>query len=332
MPTIRDVARRAGVAPITVSRVINDSDYVSAETRRRVEQAIEELQYVPNTLAQSLRFNRTNILALILTDITNPFWTTLARGAEDAANEEDLNVILCNTDENPAKQSNYIDLLLQRRVDGFLLAPAESTLESIEPILKQRVPFVVLDRKIPGIQVDIVRGDSERGAYDLTRYLIDLGHREIAILTGPPSISTSAERVTGYRQALEDNGIAPNPAWISYGEFRQESGYVQTLRLLALSERPTALLAANNFIAVGAMQALSENGLDVPGDISLAGFDDIASVRPFLTVVVQPAYEMGFRATKLLLQHIANRDDAPIEEVVFPLRLIPRESTTAFRR
>jgi LacI family transcriptional regulator len=166
MPTIRDVAQRAGVAPITVSRVINKSGYVSDETRQRVEQAIEELQYVPNTLAQSLRFDRTNIFALIVTDITNPFWTTLARGAEDAASEENLNLIVCNTDENPAKQSNYIELLLQRRIDGFLLAPAENTAESIAPLLKRQVPLVVLDRRIPGVQVDVVRGDSERGAYD----------------------------------------------------------------------------------------------------------------------------------------------------------------------
>jgi LacI family transcriptional regulator len=329
MSTIRDVARRAGVAPITVSRVINDAAYVSDETRQRVEQAIAELHYVPNKLAQSLRSNRTNILALVLTDITNPFWTTLARGAEDAASEENLNVILCNTDENPVKQANYTRLLLQRQVDGFLLAPTENTVESIAPILRQKVPLVILDRKIPGAQVDVVRGDSEGGAYELARYVIAQGHRRIGFVSGPPTASTSAQRAAGYRRALEDAGLEIDPALISFGEFRQESGYQQMLRLLKVTPPPTALFAANNFLAVGAMRALDELGLEVPGAISVVAFDDLPGARPFLTVAVQPAYEMGYRATKLLLEQIANPENAPIQEVVFPVRLIVRESCRA---
>jgi DNA-binding LacI/PurR family transcriptional regulator len=149
------------------------------------------------------------------------------------------------------------------------------------------------------------------------------------MITGPTTISTSTERVTGYQQALSEAGIASHPGWISYGEYRQESGYLQAMRILDLPQRPTALVAANNFLALGAMRALRERAIEVPGQMSLVGFDDMPSVYPFLTVAVQPAYEMGFRATRLLLQHIANPDEAPTEEIVFPLRLIVRESTAA---
>ncbi|MGC8878879.1 MAG: LacI family DNA-binding transcriptional regulator, partial [Anaerolineae bacterium] len=198
-PTIRDVARRAGVAPITVSRVINNSGYVSQETRARVEAAIAELRYVPNTLARSLRFKKTRVLALIVTDITNPFWTTVARGVEDVANAHGFSLILCNTDEDEAKQDAYLQVLLQKRVDGFILVPARSTAEPVLTIQTQKVPVVVLDRRIPGVAVDVVRSDSEGGAYRLVTYLLALGHRHIAALSGPPTISTAVDRVAGYR-------------------------------------------------------------------------------------------------------------------------------------
>ena len=174
MPTIRDVARRADVAPTTVSRVINNSGYVSKATRERVEAPIAELGYVPNTLARSLRFKKTSTLALVLPDITNPFWTTVARGVEDAASDRGFNVILCNTDESEAEQAKYLTVLLQKQIDGIVLAPARSTAEPVELIQRQGVPVVVLDRHVPCAQVDMVRCDSVRGAYQLVRHLLTL--------------------------------------------------------------------------------------------------------------------------------------------------------------
>jgi LacI family transcriptional regulator len=329
MPTIRDVARRAGVAPITVSRVINNSGYVSAETRRRVEEAIAELKYVPNALAQGLRFNRTNVIALVVSDITNPFWTTVARGAEDAASEENLSVILCNTDENAVKQDKYVRLLLQRQVDGFLLVPSQNTVESVALIQHQKVPLVIMDRQVSGVTVDVVRGDSEGGAYDLTCYLIGLGHRRIAVLSGPKTASTSTQRVAGYKRAFADAGLKADSKLVSYGKFHQDSGYQRTREILTLLERPTALFAANNFIAIGVMKALYEAGLRVPEDVSVVSFDDLPLgllVQPFLTVVAQPAYDMGYRATKLLLKRIDNPDEASAEEIVLPTQLLVRQS------
>ncbi len=334
MATIRDVAERAGVAPITVSRVINRSGYVSPETRARVEAAVAELQYVPNTLARSLRFKKTHTLALVLTDITNPFWTTVARGVEDAASQAGFNVILCNTDENEKKQAEYLKVLLQKRVDGFLLVPTGDAAGMIVAIQKQGIPVVILDRLVSGVDVDVVRGDSEGGAYQLVRLLIDLGHHRIAVLSGPRGISTAAQRVAGYWRALTDCGIACEPELVLWGEYTQASGYEMMQRILALRPRPTAVFAANNFIAVGALRALREAGLWAPGDLSLVSFDDIPSglvIEPFLTVASQPAYAMGQRGTELLLMRLSGQAATEAQEIVLPAEIIVRRSCDRLR-
>ncbi len=331
MPTIRDVAKRAGVASMTVSRVINDSGYVSDATRAKVEAAILELDYVPNMLGPSLRFNQTNTLALVLTDITNPFWTTVARGVEDAANEVAYSVILCNTDESLEKQTQYVEMLLKRRIDGILFVPADDSPEAVELIRGQNVNVVVLDREIPGVEdLDIVRGDSLGGAYDLALHLVELGHKEIAILTGPQRISTSVERVAGFRRAMQEMGLDHNLDNVYWGAFNQSSGFAIATEALASRPRPTALLAVNNFIAHGAIQAVHSAGLSVPEDISIVSFDDIPeniNPTPFLTAAVQAAYDMGFQATKLLLARLADEGPQVSQNIILPTRIIVRSST-----
>ena len=330
MATIRDVAKRAGVAPITVSRVINNSVSVSPETRERVKDAIQELGYVPNRLARSLRLKRTNTLALVVTDITNPFWTTVARGVEDAAQDAGFTVILCNTDESEAKQEQYLDVLLQKRVDGILLVPARSSAEQVECVQKQDMPLVVLDRRVCSDQVDVVRGDSEEGACQLVRHLLSLGHRRIAVLSGPKDVSTAEDRVIGYRKALTEAGVEVRADWVLYGRFSKESGYEMTQQVLATSPRPTALFAGNNFIAIGALRALRDAGLRVPEDISVVAFDDLMAdlaVEPFLTVVDQPSYEMGRQAADLLLARLSGSASDGYQEIVLPTRLTVRRSS-----
>jgi LacI family transcriptional regulator len=329
MPTIRDVAERAGVATMTVSRVINNSGYVSDATRKKVESAITDLGYVPNMLGPSLRFNQTNTLALILTDITNPFWTTVARGVEDAAQEQNYSVILCNTDENLQKQDQYLNMLLKRRIDGILFVPADNQAESVQLIQKQNVEVVVLDRNIPNVDVDVVRGDSFNGAYQLAKHLIELGHREIAVLSGPQNIFTSTERVAGFRQAMIESGLEHNLDHVYWGSFRQNPGEIAE-RALQATTRPTAFLAVNNFIANGALQTFSQAGWRVPEDISLVSFDDIPAIinpTPFLTVSVQPAYEMGYQATQLLLERLRNEGPEERQEIVLPTEIFIRQST-----
>lgn len=329
MTTIRDVAKRAGVAPITVSRVLNNAGYVRLETRQRVEQAAAELHYVPNMLAHSFRSHRTNTLALVVTDITNPFWTTVARGVEDVASAAGFSVFFCNTDENEAKQEQYIAALLRRRIDGVLLAPASSNGADVHALQRQRVGVVVLDRRIEGVAVDIVRGDSVDGAFQLVHHLTGLGHRRIALLAGPAGLSVSQERAAGYEQALRAAGLTPEPALLRFGAFTVASGYAMMRDLLA--HRPTAIFAANNFIAAGALTVIREAGLRTPEDISVVMFDDLPdpyATAPVLTVVVQPAYALGRAAAARLLTRL-QQPDLPPHELVLPVQMIVRSSTAA---
>ncbi len=330
MATIHDVAKLAGVAPITVSRVINRSGYFSPETRERVEKAIQELGYVPNTLARSLRSKRTNTLALILTDFTNPFFTTLARGVEDTASDAGFTVIFCNTDESESEEAKYLQVLMQKQVDGFLLVPAQSQPGSIRQIRKHGEPVVVLDRRVPDAAVDVVRCDSEEGAYKLTNLLISLGHRQIAVLSGPPTVSTAADRVAGCRRAMQEAGLPLDESHILYGEYTQASGYALARKALDLYPRPTAMFAANNFINIGALKAIQETGLEVPEDVALVGFDDLPPAMlmfPFFTVAAQPAYEMGRQATLLLLERLSGEATGPYREIVLPTEIVIRHSS-----
>jgi len=300
----------------------------------RVEAAITELGFVPNRLASGLRSKRSNTLALVLTDITNPFFTTIARGVEDMASDTGYTVIFCNTDESVSKEKMYVQMILEKRVDGIILVPALSGLDSVTLIKKQGIPIVVLDRRIPDLKTDVVRCDSEGGAYNLTRLLLSLGHREIAILNGPSGVSTSEDRLTGYRRALTEAGIATNTNREYYGAFTQESGYELTHKALANAQKPTALFATNNFIAFGVLKALQEIGLRVPEDIAVVGFDDLPSslvTFPFLTVAAQPAYEMGRRAIEILLNKLEGGASDQYQEVVLPAEIVIRQSSGQLR-
>ena len=330
MSTIRDVAKLAGVAPITVSRVINDSDYVKLDTRERVEAAIEELGYVPNMLGQSLRSKQTMTLAVVITDITNPFWTTVTRGVEDVAQAHGYSIILCNTDEAEDKQEQYLQMLLRRRIDGILLVPASNDAAPVELVKKQKIPLVLMDRHVDGVDVDVVRSDTEEGAYLITTHLLSLGHREIAMLAGPQSVSTSVDRVNGYCRALRDAGLPKSAEKIFLGKFTREAGYAMAQQMLKKFSNTTALVAANNFIAIGAMQFFSETNIRVPEDIAIVTVDDLPSdftITPFFTVAAQSALAIGKQATQLLLNRISGATDAPCQEIVLPVEMIIRTSS-----
>jgi LacI family transcriptional regulator len=329
MPTIYDVAERAGVAPVTVSRVLNNSGYASEATRRKVEVAVAELGYTPNRLAQGLRSKQTQTLGLVVTDITNPFWTTVARGVEDAANRQGFSVVLCNTDESQNKENQYVDLLLQKQVDGFILVPAGNDVKSVLLIQERGVPVVVVDRRVP-LSVDSVRCDSEAGAYQLTQHLLERGHRRIAVLSGSQEVSTAMDRVTGYRRALRDARIPVDERLILHRSFTHQAGYEMTAAMLAISPRPTALFAVNNFIAIGAIRALRAASMLIPQDMALVAFDDLPLtliIEPFLTVASQPAYEMGQRATELLLSRLTGAGGLSPMEIVLPTVLTVRRSS-----
>jgi LacI family transcriptional regulator len=330
MSTINDVARRAGVSTMTVSRVINNSGYVSLQTRERVERAIAELGYVPNALAASLHFKQSKTIALVLTDITNPFFTTVARGVEDIASEQGYSVMFCNTDESQTEETRYVNVLLQNQIGGVLLVPASGAEISVSLLQERGTPVVVLDRRLSKVCVDTVRCDSEHGAYELIKHLLELGHHNIAVLCGPQTVSTTIERVAGSYRALADGGLDASAAQVYYDQFTQESGYRMAQQALATRPRPTALFATNNFIAIGAFKALREVGLRVPADISVVAFDDLPLalvIDPFLTVASQPAYEMGQKAAELLLARLADKRPSEPQEIVLPTQMIIRRSS-----
>jgi LacI family transcriptional regulator len=269
-------------------------------------------------------------LALVLSDITNPFWTTVARGVEDTANENGYHIVIGNTDESPEKQSDYLTLMLQKQVDGFLLVPASSNMTSSDIFQRQRVPFVVLDRQILGNDYDSVRSDSQDGACKLTRYLLELGHKRIAAITGRRDNSAAKDRVRGFLQAVEEAGLDEDQQ-VYWGEFSQETGYEFTRLILQSKPRPTAIFATNNFIAIGVMRALRDEGLHVPQDMSVVAFDDLPAaitIDPFFTVASQQAYEMGKKATELLIARLI--DEAPKEpqEIILPVDIIIRRSSS----
>ena len=333
MPTVLDVAKRAGVAPITVSRVINNSGYISQATRERVEAAVKELGYVPNTIARGLRSKRTMTLALVVTDITNPYFTLMARGVEDVAGDSGYTVVYCNSDESEAKEEKYVNILAQRQVDGVLLVPSCGNVKTIKFLLSNDITVVALDRRVSGVEIDSVRSDSQDGAKRLINLLIRLGHKRIAMITGPKDVSTSVDRVTGYQQALSEADLDENEL-VYYGAFNQESGYEFTNQAMLHSPRPTAIFGANNFITIGIIKALHDLKIDVPGDVSVVGFDDLPEsmlVNPFITVARQPAYEMGRIATELLLKRISIELDEEYQELILPTEIIEHDSISSRR-
>jgi LacI family transcriptional regulator len=328
--TLNDVARRAGVSTMTVSRVINESGYISQETRARVNDAIAELGYMPNALARQLRSRRTKTVALVVTDIRNPFFTTIASGVEDTARARGYAVMFCSTYESEVEEAAYVRVLMERRVDGVLLVPACGAGSSVRLLQEHGMPTIVLDRHVLDVEADEVRADSRAGAYSAVRHLTDLGHRRIAILAGPEGVSTSTDRVAGYREALLEACPNGECGQILFGEFNEASGYSMTHQILQAEPRPTAIFAANNFIAFGAMRALREAGLGIPDDISMVVFDDLPPgwvLDPFFTVVSQPAYEIGTRAAQLLLERLAGEAPEGPRSIILPSELVIRRST-----
>lgn len=330
LTTIYDIAKKANVSAMTVSRVINNTGKISEATRKRVREVMVELNYVPNSMARSLVLQKTMLLSLLITDITNPFYTTLARGAEDAAKKFGYKLLFGNSDEDYAKERDYVDMILSTRVDGVLFAPAgDSSHEHLLQLRRHRIPFVTLDREVPGIESDIVLGDSKEGARKLVEYLIGLGHRRIAIINGSPDVSTARLRYQGYAEALKLSDVPLDEELVFHHGYRDFHDEAALDRLLGLPQRPTAVFAANNFLAVGLIEALRRRGLSVPDDLSVVCFDDLglaSALDPFLTVAAQPAYQFGYMGMQLLIERIEKGPDAERRKIIFPSELIVRKS------
>jgi LacI family transcriptional regulator len=333
MATIKEIARRAKVSIATVSNVITGVVPVSPELRQRVEAAIEEMDYYPNYVARSLKTKRTRLLGMVISDITNPFFPQLVRGAEEVALTNNYLLVTFNSDDRVDREKRILSVLRNRRVDGILLvvAPQSGELHHISNIVKAGTPLVCLDRLPPGLAVDSVTVDNAGGARQCIEHLLSLGHRRVGIVTGPLILQTSCERLEGYKTALNEAGIEIDPLLIREGDFRVESGYSLGREILELPDRPSALFISNNTMALGLLKAVEDLRLRCPEDLAVAIFDDVpflVALRPPLTAVSQPAYEMGRRAVELLLQRIEGKETStgPIS-VRLPTELEIREST-----
>ena len=328
--TIKDVAKRAGVSIATVSNVINGSRQVSPELEKKVRAAIAELGYQPNPLGRALRKGKVSTIALLIPDRSNPFYAQVAWGVEEQARRYGYALITCHTDEDPELEGFYISSLLKRRVAGFIVAPTSSGRETLSPILHQEIPLVLVDRVIEDLPVDQVSSDNESGAYLAVQHLIRLGHRRIGVLAGVEGISTTQDRIRGYRRALEESRIPVDESLIVPGCSQIEEGAAAAERLLT-EGRVTAIFSINNMMTLGALRSLKKLGIRCPEDLSLVGFDDsewAAAMTPALTVVAQQSYELGFLAGALLFRRLSRRQKSIKPKIVrLATTLIPREST-----
>lgn len=319
MSTIKEVANLAKVSTATVSHVINESANVSSELRERVQKAIRTLDYRPNHVARSLKMRRTSMLGMVVTDITDPFFAQMIRGAEDAARQRGYLLTTFNTDDNVEQEREIFAVLRSRRIDGILLvsAPGKGSPKHLQQTLEDKVPVVCLARIPEGFPVDSVSIRNRENARECVQHLISVGHTRIAAIGGPNSVAPARDRREGYLDALKEAGLPVDPALIAEGDFRSESGYRLGKQLLQLPDPPTALFVANGMMTVGLLKALDELGLRSPGDVALAAFGDRGVAEylyPNVTVAAQPSYEIGYRGAELAIQRIHGELD-PSEPV-----------------
>ncbi len=331
--TMKDVARLAGVSSMTVSRVINGSERVSPQTRQRVEQAIADLGYVPSRVARGLIRQKTHTLALIVPDVTNPFFTLIVRGAEDVARRADYRMLLCDTRADLTIEREAIEEMIAHRVEGIAIAPVSDRSRShLRRLARYGVPFVLIDRTVPGVDCDVVVGDSAGGARRLVEHLLELGHRRVGFIVESDEVSTARDRREGYEQALRAAGLAVDPGLIVRSTVDPGGGFDGMRRLLELEQPPTAVFTVNNLVALGAIEAVRAQGLEVPDDVALVCFDDIeyaSRLYPFLTVMAQPAETIGALGTQLLLERVEGRARDHNRVVVLPAQFLVRRSCGA---
>lgn len=331
MSTIVEVAKRASVSIATVSNVIRGTKRVSPELQERVKAAIRELDYSPNAIARGLKVKQTRMLGMVLPDITNPFFPGIIRGAEDTAFDRDYFLVTANTDEQIGRERRLLAALRSYRADGILLASAPgSDTSHIRRTISSGVSVVFLDRPVAGVDADAVLLDNVRGARECVRHLLQLGHRRIAIITGPLKLQNARERLQGYEEALRESDVPIDPSLILEGDYRLESGHRLAKQLTKNRSAASAIFVCNGVMTVGVLNAFEEAGVECPRDLSLATFDDLTldhSSHSHLTAVVQPSYEMGARAATLLIDRIEGRlTGDPIVLRVVPT-LVIREST-----
>jgi LacI family transcriptional regulator, galactose operon repressor len=332
--TVANVARRAGVSAATAARVLSGRGYASDDARRAVLEAAEEIGYVPNNIARSLRTRRTMLAGLLIGDVENSFYSVIAKNVESVAKNAGYQVVLCNSNDDAETESQYLQLLDGMRVDGLIITPTGRNQRYLRRLLEKGTVIVQIDRMVEGLNADAVLLDNEAGAMAAVSHLIAAGHSRIGILTGPRDVLTARERLEGYERALREHGIPVRPELIRDGSFLHDHAIEAATELLGSRPAPTAIFAANNVLAEGCFLALGGLGLRVPRDVSVVAFDDVpwmSMVRPQLTAIRQPVADMARSAGELLMRRL--RDNGPVPSTsVFRSELVVRGSVAPIRK
>lgn len=328
-----DLARQLNVSTATVSRALSRPEKVAPVTRKRVLELVRRSGYHMNGVARSLRTQSTRTIGIIVSDIRNPFSSAIVKSVEDVARTNGYTVLVCNADENVRNEEVALELFIERQVSGVIHCSAGANLDLLRVLLRKSIPLVDLDRQSGLENVDTVILDNQQGATLATRHLLELGHKRIAMISGPKHLSNARKRLDGFRNTLRSAQIAVQKEYIQFGDFREQSGRLAAERLLCLQTPPTAIFIANNEMMAGALFAIRQRRLKVPRDVSLVGFDDDRWTQysdPPLTVISQPTEAMGQKAADLLLGRLQGEREA--DTVVFKPELIIRCSTTAPKR
>ncbi|MBN2410913.1 LacI family DNA-binding transcriptional regulator [candidate division KSB1 bacterium] len=330
--TLKTIAHQLGISESTVSRVLNGkaSKYrISKKTEEIILKTAKELNFTPNPLARSLRLNKTNTIGLVIPDISNPFFSSIARNVEQEARKLGYSIILCDTEEDTDLEKESLELLELRKVDGLIISPVGQTFNYIKRIYNNGMPIVIIDRYFPDLDIPYVTSDNYKGAFEAISYLIDNGHRSIACIQGLTHTSPNNERVRGYREALLNYHLPVDEALIVGDSFGEQNGYLETKLLLKNEKNITAIFSVSNLISLGALRAIYEEGLRVPEDISIISFDD----QPYsdylatpMTTVTQKNKEMGQISIKLLINQIESKIRFSSKCVILPTKLIKRKS------
>lgn len=315
MPTMKDVAKLASVSTSTVSHVINKTHFVSEEMTKRVQAAIDELNYAPSALARSLKLNQTKTLGMLITTSTNPFFAEVVKGVERRCYQKDYNLILCNTEGSMERVHDNLEMLMQKRVDGLLVMSTEVDGNHINLFGRHNpVPTIVMDWGMTEPSLDQIQDHSFLGGSIATQYLIDCGHKDIGCITGPLKKNTANLRYKGFENTMHQAGLRINEEWIIEDEFEAEGGFDAFEKLILRDTLPSALFVGNDMMAMGVINAAYKHGLKIPQDISIIGYDDIRLAKfftPSLTTIHQPKFRLGARAVDTLLERIEEKRSEP---------------------
>jgi LacI family transcriptional regulator, galactose operon repressor len=333
--TIADVAKHAGVSISTAARVLSGRGYAADETRRTVLEAAKELGYVPNQIARSLRTRQTNMVGLLIGDVENSFYSVIAKNVESVAKDAGYHVVLCNSDDDPADELEYLKLLEAMHVDALVVTPTTKNRRALANLIDKGMVIVQVDRRVEGLSADAILVDNEAGAISAVTNLIDAGHTRIGILAGDVEVPTARQRLAGYERALGDHRIPVRAELIKTGSFHRAHAIEDATELIHAKPAPTAIFAANNILAEALLIALEQEGLRVPRDMSVVAFDDVqwmSMVQPAVTTVRQPIADISRSAAELVIRRLREGRDGGATTVLFRTELVERASVGQVRK